>query len=160
MRCAFLVAWREYVENARTKGFWIGIFLLPLILFLSGYVPVLLERKGRPTRHFVLVDQSGQFEKTVEAALEKRHQRHVLEALREYAKKDAQAQGRVDGKPTAQPARTNRVGLEELQAASKTAVRTINAKRPDHFNRLVRMRIPLRSLEAYSHRDGSLYPIS
>ena len=73
MRCVFLVAWREYAENARTKGFWIGIFLLPVILFLSGYVPMLLERKGRPTRHFVLVDQSRQFEKTVEDALEKRH---------------------------------------------------------------------------------------
>jgi ABC-2 type transport system permease protein len=32
MRCAFLVAWREYTENARTKGFWIGIFLLPVIV--------------------------------------------------------------------------------------------------------------------------------
>jgi len=90
MRYAFLVAWREYAENARTKGFWIGLFLLPVILFLSGYVPVLLERKGRPTRHFVLVDQSGQFEKTVQDALEKRHQRRVLDALREYAKKHAQ----------------------------------------------------------------------
>ena len=90
MRYAFLVAWREYAENARTKGFWIGLFLLPVILFLSGYVPVLLERKGRPTRHFVLVDQSGQFEKTVQDALEKRHQRRVFDALREYAKKHAQ----------------------------------------------------------------------
>ena len=90
MRYAFLVAWREYAENARTKGFWIGLFLLPVILFLSGYVPVLLERKGRPTRHFVLVDQSGQFEKTVQDALEKRHQRRVFDALREHAKQHTQ----------------------------------------------------------------------
>src|SRR6185503_7481793 len=101
MRYAFLVAWREYAENARTKGFWIGLFLLPVILFLSGYVPVLLERKGRPTRHFVLVDQSGQFEKTVQDALEKRHQRRVLDALREYAKKNAQPEHPASGGSTA-----------------------------------------------------------
>jgi ABC-2 type transport system permease protein len=101
MRCAFLVAWREYAENARTKGFWIGLFLLPVILFLSGYVPVLLERKGRPTRHFVLVDQSGQFEKTVQDALAKSHQRRVLDALREYAKKNAQPAPPASGKSAA-----------------------------------------------------------
>src|SRR5947207_12061510 len=89
MRCAFLVAWREYAENARTKGFWIGLFLLPVILFLSGYVPAMLERKGRPTRHFVLVDQSGQFEKTIQEAREKRHQRRVVDALPNHAKEHA-----------------------------------------------------------------------
>jgi ABC-2 type transport system permease protein len=101
MRCAFLVAWREYAENARTKGFWIGIFLLPVILFLSGYVPVLLERQGKPTRHFVLVDKSGKFEKTVENALEKRHQRRVLDALREYAMKQAQPHDPAARRPAA-----------------------------------------------------------
>ena len=35
MRCPLLIARREYVENARTKGFWIGIFMMPAILFLS-----------------------------------------------------------------------------------------------------------------------------
>jgi len=113
MRCAFLVAWREYAENARTKGFWIGIFLLPVILFLSGYVPALLERKGRPTRHFVLVDQSGQFEKTVEDALEKRHQRRVLDALREYAQKHAQPHDPAAGRSTARE-RGAREELAEL----------------------------------------------
>jgi ABC-2 type transport system permease protein len=118
MRCAFLVAWREYAENARTKGFWIGLFLLPLILFLSGYVPVLLERKGRPTRHFVLVDQSGQFEKTVQDALEKRHQRRVFDALREYAKKHAQP---ADPATVRSNAREPDV-LKELAASGPDAV--------------------------------------
>jgi len=113
MRCAFLVAWREDAENARTKGFWIGIFLLPVILFLSGYVPALLERKGRPTRHFVLVDQSGQFEKTVEDALEKRHQRRVLDALREYAQKHAQPHDPAAGRSSARE-RGAREELAEL----------------------------------------------
>jgi ABC-2 type transport system permease protein len=89
MRNAWLVAWREYFENARTRGFWIGLLLFPTILFIAIQVPVLLERKGTPTRYFALVDQSGQFDKTVEDALERQHQRRVLNALEEYRKKQA-----------------------------------------------------------------------
>ena len=84
MRNAFLVALREYVENAKTKGFWIGIFMLPIVLFLSVQVPMLLERKGTPIRHFVLLDYSGQFEGMIEQSLEQQHQRTVLSRLNEY----------------------------------------------------------------------------
>jgi ABC-2 type transport system permease protein len=86
MRNAFLVALREYVENAKTKGFWIGIFMLPIVLFLSMQVPMLLERKGTPVRHFVLLDYSGQFEATIEKSLERQYQRMMLSRLNEYAR--------------------------------------------------------------------------
>ena len=89
MRYALLVAWREYFENARTRGFWIGLLLFPAILFIAIQVPVLLERKGTPTRYFVLVDQSGQFDKTVEDALERHHQQRVLKAFEEFRRKQA-----------------------------------------------------------------------
>ena len=46
MKYAFLVAWREYAENAKTKGFWIGLFLMPAILFLSAQVPIWLQEYG------------------------------------------------------------------------------------------------------------------
>jgi ABC-2 type transport system permease protein len=71
MRYIFLVAWREYSENAKTKGFWIGLFMFPIIIFISVNVSVLLQTKGTPTRHYVLVDQSGQFASVVNARLEK-----------------------------------------------------------------------------------------
>ena len=89
MRYAFLVAWREYAENAKTKGFWIGIFLLPVILFLSIQVPIWLEKKATPVRYFVLVDQSGKFSDVVQSGLEKDHQKQVLEELNDYARKNA-----------------------------------------------------------------------
>ena len=85
MRNAFLVALREYVENAKTKGFWIGIFMLPVVLFLSVQVPMLLERKGTPVRHFVLIDYSGQFEPHINKVLEQQYQRMTLSRLNEYA---------------------------------------------------------------------------
>lgn len=36
MRYAFLIALREYAENAKTKGFWIGIFMFPLIIGIAS----------------------------------------------------------------------------------------------------------------------------
>jgi len=89
MKYAFLVAWREYAENAKTKGFWMGIFVMPLILFLSIQAPIWLEQKATPIRYFVLVDQSRSLGQTIESRLESLHQRQVLEALNQYARKYA-----------------------------------------------------------------------
>lgn len=92
MRNAFLIAWREYSDNARTKGFWIGLTLVPLILWASIQVPILLHEKATPIRYFVLVDQSGQFEKIVEAGLEKAYQRKIRQSVHEYAAKHARSE--------------------------------------------------------------------
>src|SRR5882724_1406703 len=89
MKFTYLVAWREYAENAKTKGFWIGIFLLPIILFLSIQAPLWLDKNGTPVRHYVLVDQSGHFEAVVESAMENAYQKRVLGALKEYAQKNS-----------------------------------------------------------------------
>ena len=46
MKYIFLIALREFAENAKTKGFWIGIFTLPVIMAISiavasiAFVPV------------------------------------------------------------------------------------------------------------------------
>jgi len=69
MKYIWLVGWRELAENARTKGFWIGILLFPVIITISVAVPVLLATKGVPTRHYVLIDQSGQFAPTIRAGM-------------------------------------------------------------------------------------------
>ena len=88
MKCALLVAWREYAENAKTRGFWLGLLLFPLILFLSIQVPVLLEQRATPVRYFILVDPSRGLAPAIEAALEKSFQRQMLAALKEYARKN------------------------------------------------------------------------
>jgi len=37
MKYAFLVAWREYAESIKAKGFWISIFLMPtLYVWVAG----------------------------------------------------------------------------------------------------------------------------
>lgn len=89
MKYALLIAWREYSENAKTKGFWIGLLLMPAILFLSAQVPIWLAQKATPTRYFVLVDRSKTLDPVIESHLERGHQQKVIEALRDYARRNA-----------------------------------------------------------------------
>ena len=58
MRKIGLVAWREYMDNVRTKGFWIGILAFPLIIALSATVPILLA-KAKEARTYAVLDHSG-----------------------------------------------------------------------------------------------------
>lgn len=122
MRYAFLVAWREYAENAKTKGFWIGLFLMPAILFLSAQVPIWLQEKATPTRYFVLLDQSESLAPVIESSLEKSYQQKVLVALNEYSRKYAMTAAAAGGNPVL-PA-----SLGELNESNSRAVETLIAK--------------------------------
>ena len=88
MRNAFLVAWRDFAESAKTKGYWIGLLLFPVMILAFIWVPQFLEKKGTPQRYFVLLDQAGQFDEVVSEGLERAHQRRVLRSLLEYARKN------------------------------------------------------------------------
>src|SRR5262249_51626031 len=85
MRNIVLIAWREFAENAKTKGFWLGIFLFPFIWVLASQIPILLNKKATPTRYFVLVDQTGEFEPVVTGALANVEARRLKGAFRDYA---------------------------------------------------------------------------
>lgn len=54
----WLVAQREVLENVRTKAFWIGILLFPVILVASFLIPTWLE-KNKSAREYVVLDDSG-----------------------------------------------------------------------------------------------------
>ncbi|MEM6703344.1 MAG: ABC transporter permease [Acidobacteriota bacterium] len=60
-----LVAQREFVENLRTKAFWIGILLFPVIITVMMVVPALLER-NKSTRTYAVVDRSDWLLEAVE----------------------------------------------------------------------------------------------
>jgi ABC-2 type transport system permease protein len=89
MKYAGLVARREYLETIKTRGFWVGVFMFPLILFLSTSVPAWLAQKATPVRYYVLVDQSGGFAPVVESSLGKYQQKKELQALNDYARQYA-----------------------------------------------------------------------
>ena len=50
-----LVAQREYLENVRTKTFWIGIFIVPLLIAAAMGVGVLLQ-KFKEVQRYAVVD--------------------------------------------------------------------------------------------------------
>src|SRR5215831_17918537 len=99
MKFAMLVAWREFAESTKAKGFWISIFLMPTMLFFSIQAPIWLEQKATPVRYYALVDQSKTLAPAIESALEKNYQRRVLEALGEYSRRYSAPQSN----PTANP---------------------------------------------------------
>lgn len=90
MRYTFLIALREFAVNAKTKGFWIGIFMFPLMIAIGIGVTSLLAR-SEPSRHFVMVDQSGAFAEPIERSIDRAHQGSVLQALGRYVRQNSRA---------------------------------------------------------------------
>lgn len=58
MRNAWLIAFREFLENVRTKGFWLGILMMPLTLVLVGAMPLLVN-STKAAKSFAVIDYSG-----------------------------------------------------------------------------------------------------
>lgn len=84
MRNALLIAAREYIENVKTKGFWISILVLPIILSFTIVVPRLLEDKAIPTRHFAVIDPNDILKDHIKRAVDQTHASRVFSALKEY----------------------------------------------------------------------------
>lgn len=89
MRVTLLIANREYLENVKTKGFWLGVLLVPLIFFGIFYLSSRLAT-ATPTRYFVLVDKSEQYASAVDAAIQREHQRHVMQDFMAYLQENRQ----------------------------------------------------------------------
>ncbi len=83
MRVTLLIAWREYMENVKTKGFWIGVLLVPIVFFLIFHVSSRLAT-ATPTRYYLLIDQSGEYAQAVETAIRREHQRRIMQDFMRY----------------------------------------------------------------------------
>ena len=132
MNNAFHIAGREFSDNARTKGFWINMLMFPIMILASVKVPQLLEEKAKPTRHFVLVDQSGQFEAVVDTSVEKHYQRTVAKKLFEYMQENAK-EGSAGGGMTAEMLETlpaNQFDLSFLQDGDDAVLQMLEDQDP------------------------------
>ena len=58
VRHALLIAAREYLENVRTRGFWLSLLLLPVVLAVLSIVPIMLADSAS-TSEYAVLDQSG-----------------------------------------------------------------------------------------------------
>ena len=58
LRQTALIAKREYLENVKTRGFWIGLLLLPVIMMVMASLPILLSGQSVKSK-FSVIDNSG-----------------------------------------------------------------------------------------------------
>lgn len=78
-----LIAWREYMENVKTKGFWAGILIFPVIFTAMYFLQTTLSN-ATPTRYYIFVDQSGEYGEAVQTAIEREHQRRIFSEFVSY----------------------------------------------------------------------------
>jgi len=83
VRTIRLVALREFLENVKTKGFWVTIVLFPVILAGVFLLQATLS-DAINVRHYLLIDQTGEYEDAVATAVEREHQRRILQAFVDY----------------------------------------------------------------------------
>ena len=82
MRAVLLVAWREFRQVVRTRGFWISLLVLPLALGVT-YLGQRLGGSSGGTA-YMLVDGTGRYGAAIRQRLEINHQRQVLIELSRY----------------------------------------------------------------------------
>lgn len=87
MKRSLRVALREYIENIKTKGFWIGILIFPLMIWGFSELTVLLEEKAIPTRHFILIDHSDDLGAVVEKRIHRINRQREVSQLFEHMMK-------------------------------------------------------------------------
>lgn len=74
---AFYIARREYVENIRTKGFWFGILMLPIMLLIIAIVPIIINSTKAP-KSYTVIDQSGWLHESIQKEIDRRDFIHYL----------------------------------------------------------------------------------
>lgn len=83
MKMIGLIAQREYAENVKTKGFWVTVAIFPLIIGGMIFLQTVLS-EATPVRYYLLIDQTGRYEDAVGTAIDREHQRRVLQEFVSY----------------------------------------------------------------------------
>ena len=85
MKNILLVAAREYKQIASTRGFWVMLLVLPLVIGVTQ----IAGRFFQPERNsaYVVVDQSGQYEAAIDRRLALNYQRIELSAFSAYVER-------------------------------------------------------------------------
>lgn len=109
MRVILLIALREYAENVKTRGFWLGVLLVPVV-FAGIFLFSARLADSSPTRHYVLIDQSGDYAEAVQSAISREHQRRVLLEFVRYLQQNR----RADAAPSSMPAQGAESRVEQL----------------------------------------------
>ncbi len=85
MKQILLIAWREYKQYVFSRGFLLFLIMFPLGVILAGGAVSYLE-DNKPTRHFVVYDQTGSYTAHIDRELERRYLLSALSAWDDYAR--------------------------------------------------------------------------
>ncbi|MCC6406127.1 MAG: ABC transporter permease [Planctomycetes bacterium] len=162
MRNAWLVAGREYGENVRTKGFWIGILIFPILITIGIKAESWLERV-KPTRNFVVVDQSGKFDSAIETALARLQEKAIARELQSYMSKysaapQAPTAEQLDQVKAGQTAKVDFEQMSEAEAKATIALSLISGGLKPNAPPFEAPRSPFRRVAAPEGVDTSAAP--
>lgn len=90
----YLVARREFVENLRTKTFWIGILAVPVLIVGASAVSIWMQL-ARPARQYAVVDRSGWFLQAIEQKADQEDLALVLRMAFELERSGAGGAGKL-----------------------------------------------------------------
>ena len=76
MTSELLIAQREYLENVKTRGFWLSILLMPVIVALLSAATILLSESSTQVKYTVIDNSSWVLE-----AVQKNLLRHDVQAV-------------------------------------------------------------------------------
>ncbi len=80
-----IIAWREFLQYIRTRGFILTLFFIPAWFILGGVVQQLVA-ETTSVRYFAVVDESGSFAAAIDRTLEADRQRAIFEGLVAWAR--------------------------------------------------------------------------
>ena len=85
MSRALLIAAREYRQIAATRGFWVMLLMIPLMIGVSQFATRIVAPQASVA--YVLVDASGQYAPAIQHRMDLGYQRAVLGDLATYVQK-------------------------------------------------------------------------
>src|ERR1044071_5909647 len=85
MRSIILVAIREYRQVASTRGFWVMLLVLPVVIALTQVAGRFFRADLNSA--YVLVDQSGDYEAAIDRRIRLNYQRAELGAFSAYVQR-------------------------------------------------------------------------
>ena len=118
MKQCLLIAWREYKQYVFSRGFLLFLIMFPLGVIGAGAAVGFLE-SNKPTRHFVVYDQTGAYTAHIDRELERRQLLSAIAAWDIYvgvsADLDALAESSVP--EVFQPGAVNERRAQDFSAA-------------------------------------------
>lgn len=118
MKQVLLIAWREYKQYVFSRGFLLFLIMFPLGVIGAGAAVGFLEN-NKPTRHFVVYDQTGAYTAHIDRELERRHMLSAIAAWDVYVGVTTDLDALVDSSvpDVFQPGPVNERRAQEFTAA-------------------------------------------